>query len=104
MAFIRSVRYAALPITRVSAIVSRSKRLPITGEVGALGEDRAGRDIGEVAAGYEKWLAKQPLSGNTKRAYRTRAGQFLAWLAATPCLRSTPATTPLGTSRLTSRR
>lgn len=49
-----------------------------------MGEDRAGQRIGEVAAGYEVWLAKQPLSENTKRAYRTRAGQFLAWLAATP--------------------
>lgn len=37
-----------------------------------------------MADGYEVWLAKQPLSENTKRAYRTRAGQFLAWLAATP--------------------
>lgn len=37
-----------------------------------------------MAARYEAWLARQPLSENTKRAYRTRAGQFLAWLAQTP--------------------
>lgn len=40
--------------------------------------------ITEVAAGYEGWLVKQPLSDNTKRAYRTRARQFLAWLSASP--------------------
>lgn len=49
-----------------------------------MGEDRVGRKIGEVAARYGAWLEKQPLSENTKRAYRTRAGQFLEWLAATP--------------------
>jgi site-specific recombinase XerC len=39
--------------------------------------------IGEVAVGYGAWLAKQPLSENTKRAYRTRAKQFLEWLEST---------------------
>ncbi len=48
--------------------------------MGNVGQGR----IGEVAAGYEGWLEKQPLSGNTKRAYRTRAGQFLEWLGSTP--------------------
>ncbi len=47
-------------------------------------EDLAVRRIGGAAAAYEGWLAKQPLSENTKRAYRTRAGQFLSWLGATP--------------------
>lgn len=37
-----------------------------------------------MADGYEAWLAKQPLSENTRRAYRARTGQFLSWLAATP--------------------
>jgi hypothetical protein len=48
--------------------------------LGYVGEGR----IGEVAAGYEGWLEKQPLSANTKRAYRTRANQFLGWLSSTP--------------------
>lgn len=65
-------------------MVGRSKRLPITGGGGTLDDDLAARRSEEVAAGYEAWLAKQPLSENTKRAYRTRAGQFLAWLAVTP--------------------
>lgn len=72
----------------VGGRVHRARRkgrfpFPITGR-SVFGEDRAGRRIGAVAAGYEAWLAKQPLSENTKRAYRTRAGQFLGWLGATP--------------------
>ena len=43
-------------------------------------EEYAGRRTGKVAAGYGAWLEKQPLSENTKRAYRTRVGQFLEWL------------------------
>ncbi len=48
--------------------------------MGASAEDRWTR----VAAGYEGWLARQPLSENTKRAYRTRVSRFLEYLAATP--------------------
>lgn len=46
-------------------------------------EDLDGR-LGKVAAGYERWLQKQPLSENTKRTYRTRARGFFEYLAATP--------------------
>lgn len=37
-----------------------------------------------MAAVYERWLQKQPLSENTKRTYRARARGFLGYLAATP--------------------
>ena len=40
--------------------------------------------LSEVAADYERWLQRQPLSENTKRTYRTRARGFLGYLAATP--------------------
>ncbi len=33
---------------------------------------------------YEGWLSRQPLSANTKRAYRTRVSQYLEYLAVTP--------------------
>ena len=38
----------------------------------------------EIASAYEAWLERQPLSENTRRAYRVRAGQYLEYLAATP--------------------
>jgi len=48
--------------------------------VGASTEDRwAG-----VKTEYEGWLLRQPLSANTKRAYRTRVSQYLEYLAVTP--------------------
>lgn len=48
--------------------------------MGASAEDRwAG-----IGADYEGWLARQPLSANTKRAYRTRVSQYLEYLAGTP--------------------
>ena len=37
-----------------------------------------------MAADYEGWLDRQPLSANTKRSYRTRVRGFLQYLAATP--------------------
>lgn len=40
--------------------------------------------FGKVAKEYDQWLEKQPLSANTRRAYRTRVRGFLAYLAATP--------------------
>ena len=46
--------------------------------------NRLARGTDEVAAGYAAWLEKQPLSENTKRAYRTSAGQFFGWLSVTP--------------------
>ncbi|MDP9411814.1 MAG: tyrosine-type recombinase/integrase [Actinomycetota bacterium] len=48
--------------------------------MGASAEDR----WSGVGAEYEGWLARQPLSANTKRAYRTRVSQYLEYLAATP--------------------
>lgn len=51
--------------------------------MGCSSEDLDGR-LGEVAAEYERWLEKQPLSANTKRTYRTRVRGFLEYLAATP--------------------
>lgn len=48
--------------------------------MGASAEDRwAG-----VGTEYEGWISRQPLSANTKRAYRTRVSQYLEYLAATP--------------------
>ena len=38
----------------------------------------------EISEDYEAWLGRQPLSENTRRAYRVRAGQYLEYLAATP--------------------
>jgi integrase/recombinase XerC len=38
----------------------------------------------EVSERYQAWLKRQPLSENTRRAYRVRAGQYLDYLAATP--------------------
>lgn len=43
-------------------------------------EDRWAR----IRAEYEGWLSRQPLSANTKRAYRTRVSQYLEYLAGTP--------------------
>lgn len=37
-----------------------------------------------ISANYHAWLGRQPLSENTRRAYRVRAGQYLEYLAATP--------------------
>jgi len=37
----------------------------------------------EISESYKAWLDRQPLSGNTRRAYRVRAGQYLDYLAAT---------------------
>lgn len=48
-----------------------------------ISEELDGR-LGEVAAEYERWLDKQPLSENTRRTYRTRVRGFLEYLAATP--------------------
>lgn len=48
--------------------------------MGASAEDR----WSGVGAEYEGWLSRQPLSENTKRAYRTRVSQYLEYLAATP--------------------
>lgn len=49
------------------------------------------RDGGTLPAGlaerrgdYEGWLARQPLSANTRRAYAARVGQFLGYLASVP--------------------
>jgi site-specific recombinase XerD len=44
----------------------------------------AGDRWARVGADYEGWLSRQPLSANTKRAYRTRVSQYLEYLAATP--------------------
>lgn len=38
----------------------------------------------EISSEYGAWLERQPLSENTRRAYRVRAGQYLEYLAATP--------------------
>lgn len=38
----------------------------------------------EISEEYGAWLERQPLSENTRRAYRVRAGQYLEYLAATP--------------------
>ena len=38
----------------------------------------------EISEGYEAWLERQPLSENTRRAYRVRAGQYLEYLSVTP--------------------
>lgn len=46
-------------------------------------EDLGGR-FGEVAADYERWLSRQPLSENTRRTYRTRVRGLLQYLTATP--------------------
>ena len=48
--------------------------------MGATAEDQ----WAEAGAEYEGWLSRQPLSANTKRAYRTRVSQYLEYLAATP--------------------
>ncbi len=47
-------------------------------------EASAGERWARVGADYEGWLARQPLSENTKRTYRTRVSQYLEYLAATP--------------------
>jgi site-specific recombinase XerD len=38
----------------------------------------------EIYSKYGAWLDRQPLSENTRRAYRVRAGQYLGYLTATP--------------------
>lgn len=38
----------------------------------------------EARGEYGRWLARQPLSANTRRAYATRVGRFLAYLASVP--------------------
>lgn len=38
----------------------------------------------EIYSKYGAWLGRQPLSENTRRAYRVRAGQYLGYLTATP--------------------
>lgn len=41
-------------------------------------------ELAEVREGYGRWLGRQPLSANTKKAYAARAGRYLDWLAGTP--------------------
>jgi site-specific recombinase XerD len=55
-----------------------------------LGEGRRG----EISEGYGAWLERQPLSENTRRAYRVRAGQYLEYLAATPAEYGNPLEDP----------
>jgi site-specific recombinase XerD len=38
----------------------------------------------QVLAAYKDWLARQPLSGHTRRAYGVRVGQYLMYLGITP--------------------
>jgi site-specific recombinase XerD len=38
----------------------------------------------EISESYRVWLDRQPLSENTRRAYRVRTGQYLEYLAAIP--------------------
>ena len=38
----------------------------------------------EIFESYGAWLERQPLSENTRRAYRVRVGQYLEYLTATP--------------------
>ncbi len=38
----------------------------------------------QLPAAYKDGLARQPLSGHTRRAYGVRAGQYLTYLEATP--------------------
>jgi integrase/recombinase XerC len=52
-------------------------------EDGLTTEDFAARPA-STREGYERWLERQPLSANTKRAYAARAGRYLDWLAGTP--------------------
>jgi integrase/recombinase XerC len=55
--------------------------------MGAVSGGGEGPTTGALAAareGYGRWLARQPLSANTKRAYAARVGGYLDWLAATP--------------------
>jgi hypothetical protein len=39
-------------------------------------------ELGRVTAGYQRWLARQPLSVNTRRTYLGRVRQYSAYLAA----------------------
>jgi integrase/recombinase XerC len=39
--------------------------------------------LAAVREGYVRWLGRQPLSANTKRAYAVRVGRYLDWLATT---------------------
>ncbi len=55
--------------------------------MGAVSGGGDGPEIGalaEVREAYGTWLERQPLSANTKRAYASRVGGYLDWLAATP--------------------
>lgn len=38
----------------------------------------------DASAAYREWLERQPLSPNTRRAYRARVADYCAYLAATP--------------------
>lgn len=48
----------------------------------------------EISANYEAWLDRQPLSENTRRAYRVRTGQYLEYLSATPAEYGNPLEDP----------
>ena len=48
----------------------------------------------EISASYEAWLGRQPLSENTRRAYRVRTGQYLEYLSATPAEYGNPLEDP----------
>jgi site-specific recombinase XerD len=48
----------------------------------------------EIASRYGTWLERQPLSENTRRAYRVRAGQYLKYLTATPAEYGNPLEDP----------
>ena len=40
-------------------------------------------ELTNLAAGYRRWLARQPLSANTRRAYLGRVRQYCAYLQTT---------------------
>lgn len=53
------------------------------GEDGATEGTLADR-LAATREGYGRWLERQPLSANTKRAYGAWAGRYLDWLSGTP--------------------
>jgi hypothetical protein len=74
---IGSLTRARFPIMRRSRCLNELKPLLITGSRPIMPDE-----LGRVTTGYQRWLARQPLSVNTRRAYLGRVRQYSSYLAA----------------------
>jgi hypothetical protein len=80
MLIIGSLTRARFPIMRRSSTPKRVKTASDNRK--STHSPVMAEELGRVTAGYQRWLARQPLSVNTRRTYFGRVRQYSAYLAA----------------------